>query len=218
MLARDDSTTPPGKWFWTAWDLDQSFGKGIPPPAPSWELDNFDDARAQQSPDLRAHILRHLPKADPAFAPYFTRLFVEVLNHRLTDGFLVERVAYYRRLTTEYRRGREGEQGMAQLEDFLMRRKPVLRRQLDQHFGAGEAFRLEAVAPAGRRLLVDGYPWTPPYRGWYFASTPAELAIEPQDREAFSHWRIDGRPGPQGEWRLRLELRADSRVEAVFME
>jgi hypothetical protein len=218
MLARDDSTTPPGKWLWIAWDLDQSFGKGIAPPAPSWEIDTFDDELVRRSPDLRAHILRRLRAEDPEFAPYFTRLFVEVLNHRLTDGFLVERLAHYRRLATEYRRGRDGEQAMEQLEDFLLRRKPVLRRQLDRHFGAGPAFRLEAAARAGRRLRIDGYVWSSPYRGWYFGSTPAELEVEPADREGFSHWLVDGRAQSHGETRLRLELVTDARVEAVFRD
>lgn len=216
LLARPEATSPPGKWFWIAWDIDQSFGKGVRPPAPGWERDSFVDRNARISPDLRAHIFRRLRRDDPQFPAYFAGRLVEVLNHRVTDGFLIERLAHYRHLAAAYRRGPEGEQALVAIEEFLMRRKPALRRQLAKHLAVGPAHQLRASAPPGRALVIDGYRWPSPYRGWYFAPTPAQLEVAPEDRASFSHWRVDGEPRPRGETRLRLELSGDRRVEAVF--
>lgn len=187
-LARDQKD-PASRWFWTAWDLDQSFGKGSPPVRPSWEVDTITNRGALRSPDLRAYLVRRLSSDDPDFQRFLAAVVVDALNHRVTESFVSERLAHYRGLAEAHDSGREA---IDALEAFLRRRPAVVRSQLAEALALGAAQPLTVSGPPGRTWLVDGYPCSTRFTGWYFRDTPAVLRPAEGDADDFSHWSVDG--------------------------
>lgn len=188
-----DLTRPGSPWFYIAWDLDQSFGRGFAPDRPGWETNSLLDRFALGSADVRALILRRTPSEDPAFAPAFTRMFDEVMNYHLTDAFLAERIAHYRQVARDFETGEEGQRLIGDLENFAARREEVLRRYIDELWGTGPSYGVRVGVPAGWGVEVDGHPFSGGFLGTYFRGARIMLRPRPTGHLRFSHWRVGGR-------------------------
>ncbi len=78
--------------------------------------------------ELRAILLRRLWRGSPEFRRRVASALEEILDHRLSDDFLAERYAYYRRVARGY--GVENDAYLDVTGEFLTRRKAVVRRQM----------------------------------------------------------------------------------------
>ncbi len=123
-----DASSPTGRWFWVNWDMDHSFMNTRASALPPWEIDLFSWILEGRHPDLRAILLRRLWKGSPEFRGRVSSAFEEMLDQRLTDDFLDERYAHYRRVAAEYEVDNDDYLGV--MGEFLVRRKAVVRRQM----------------------------------------------------------------------------------------
>jgi hypothetical protein len=194
------------RWSWITWDMDHSFWDvyGAPDGSPreiwrqeSWELvfkrpgdRNYPAWRRRG--DVRAVLFARLMEESPAFRDRFLRYVVEMLNHRLTDGFLEGRIAHYEGLARSF-----GRTDLAFAEDyrrFVRQRPEVLRAGLQRLFETGPVRRVEVRVPPEAELLIDGHESQGPYAGWYFEGQTVTVSWNGEPPAGFRGWQVDGRP------------------------
>ena len=128
-----DLEDPQGRWSWMAWDMDQSFGRSYKPGITFSELPFPADYGSR--PDLRNFLFARLLDDDPAFRDRVTRLFDEVMNHRLTDAFLAERTAWYLRWAEIYGLSEGAKERLRAVRDEAGARKALLAREFARRHG-----------------------------------------------------------------------------------
>jgi hypothetical protein len=202
-----DLATPGARWRWTAWDLDQSFGR-VSPPGVGW-VDRQWLGKALEDRDLRAQLLRRLLPADPAFRARFTRLWDEALNHHLTASYLHERVRHYQELIARFELPPASARRLNPIWRDVEARNLAVRAELERRFALPPSHRVELTGPPGLALTIDGHPATLPYRGWYFEGR--ELVLEAAAESAL-RLEIAGRTLEAREAPVRLPVAATMRV------
>jgi len=136
VVVHDDST-PDGKWFWVAWDVDHSFGRRDRWSAPRWSIDQFDrifsgDPRANpgRNADARVVLLRHLFGSSAPFRRSFAALWTTTRDSLLTQPFLEERLSFYERSAA--RHGVSDVRYQRDVREFLRLRPAAIQEQLDR--------------------------------------------------------------------------------------
>lgn len=213
-----DETRPGSKWFWINWDMDHSFldydGESTEP----WEHDTFhhllerfaERRRGRRPNEPRAQIFTALLTDDPDYREYFQKLFVEVMNYRVTPAFLAERFEYYRNIAETY--GVQDRAYLPLLQTFLTRRPAVLRSLAEQYLNTPASVRCRLVSRA-TPVRIDGFDVPDAFEGYYFPGMSIELTAPSDDRGGFSHWlvggvRVDGRT-------IHVRMDRDVVIEAV---
>lgn len=133
-LVRDE-TDPRNRWFWINWDMDHSFMSTKQELTDPWEESTFDHILGNH-PDVRARVLRRLIDSDPQARRRLRELYEEVLDTRLTQEFLDERLAHYKAIAADYEIC--STDFLPLLERFLERRRDVVRAQLEAALGSKE--------------------------------------------------------------------------------
>ena len=124
---------------------------------------------------VESEIITRLLAEDPAFRQYLTRMFVDALNHRVTERFLKDRFEHYRSVAERY--GVRDLGYLNSLEQFLARRPDRVRRLLARYAGAGPSYRCRVEGPAGITLEIDGYPEPSGFSGSYFRGMEVSVAL-----------------------------------------
>lgn len=205
-----DPTRADASWFWVSWDMDQSFR--------SVELDSFrvtlerigEARRGRVYYEPRAHILTTLLAEDPEYQEYFKRIWVNVMNHRITPAFLRERFEHYRDIALEY--GVEDTAYLHQLEDFLARRPALVRAHAERWLNTGPSVRVRVETPG----LVDGHAVSAGFEGWYFPGMAVSIDVPAGDRARLAAWIVNGERQPAGSEPLRLVLDRDVAVTPAW--
>ena len=180
---------PDAKWFWINWDMDHSLAvTNLNDAENAWEEDIF--ARFYLR-DPRSFLYHRLRLGSAEFRSYFNRLFVDTMNHRLTDEFLQERQRHYAMLASAFKV--DAHEFNADVANFLTYRKAVLRDQMKTYFAAGNSYPCHVQGPADARFEIDGYPAQPGYLGWYFKQTAITVSLTETGQRTFSHWLINGK-------------------------
>jgi hypothetical protein len=207
-----DLSQPDAKWFWVNWDMDHSFVMTNLNAAPNaWEEDVFD--RFYMREDPRAYLYHRLRLCSPEFRRYFTRMFVDTMNHRLTDAFLSERQRYYAALSSAFRY--DARQFNEDVANFMRYRKSVLRDQMDTYFAAGKSYPCLVQGPSEVNFEIDGYPEQAGYFGWYFEQTPITISLTETGNRTFSYWLINGKERRQDRI-LQYTVTAPTTIVPVF--
>lgn len=206
-VLRDDSV-PGGRWFYINWDMDNSFGlDGRMGPRP-WESDQVPViglGTTRQTMMLRLH-------NDPRWRAYFTRLFVDVLNHQFTPTRVEQLLQHYEATVERFELGEPGRRVMAVIRKVLEHRPEVMRSWLRKTYDLAPAHKVTVSAPPGVDLHIDGYTYRGPYVGWYFADMPVTVSAgEKSDAMA---WRVNGKRIAQAQLRLATIAR-DTVIESV---
>lgn len=190
----------PGRWH-----------QNVSPSENAWEEDIFRRFYLKAPHSMLYYRLR---LGSPEFRRYFMRLFVDVMNHRLSSYFLQERLDYYTELTRYFKLDeREFNEEVAQ---SFVRRKPVLRQQMDTYFASGPSFSCVVSGPSWSTFENDGYPQTFGYSGWSFRDPSITLVVKNTPQQVFSHWLIN-ETEIRRENLLRYTLESDTRIKAVFL-
>jgi len=209
-----DLTRADAKWFWVNWDMDHSFAvTNLNAAEHAWEEDIFD--RFYMREDPRAYLYHRLRLGSAEFRNYFSRVFVDVMNHRLTDAFLRERQRYYTELASAF--NYDDSEFNKEVADFVTHRKSVLREQMKTYFATGKSSPCFVQGPAGVQFEIDGYPEQSGYLGWYFEQTPITISPTETGNLIFSHWLINGKE-QRGDRILRYTLTTPTTITAVFQE
>jgi formylglycine-generating enzyme required for sulfatase activity len=207
-----DLTRPAG-WFWVNWDMDLSFRR--------WDLDSYqyllerieEPRRGRSHTEPRAQLLTHLLSQDSAYRDYFKRIFLQVMNHRVTRAFLRERYDHY--LHEAQRLEVENVRYLPRLREFLERRPDFFRLTTEQWLNAPTSQPVTLVAPPGVPLRIDGETVFSGYRGLYFPDMDIEVEVGGERAAHVRGWRINGRGVAGG---THLVFRADrpTTVEVLF--
>ena len=182
-----DLSDPEARWFWINWDMDHSFiATNLNVKEHAWEEDLF---RRFYLVDPRAYLYHRLRLGSQEFREYFCRLFMDVLNHRLSPQFLQERQHYYAELARSFYLDQS--EFNEELSRFFTNRKTVLRAQMQTYFVSGDSYPCHVEGPPDIRFEIDGYPEAPGYTGWYFSHTPLTVRLTDTAGRTFSHWLIN---------------------------
>jgi formylglycine-generating enzyme required for sulfatase activity len=208
-----DLTRPQGGWFWVNWDMDQAFR--------TWNQDSYqtlleriaERRRGRNRAEPRSVLLTRLLSQDPEYRAFFKRIFLQVMNHRVTDAFLAERYEHYLDVGEQLRV--ENLDYLPRLHEFLERRPAFFRLITEQWLNSPPSQPVTLIAPEGVPLLIDGEQVQTGYRGLYFPDLEVSVDVPADYRARLTGWRVNGRAAPGGD---RVTFFADrpTRVEAVF--
>ena len=165
-----DTSDPEAKLRWINWDMDHSFfdlkaqESGLT--RNNWQQEGLALASTQPHYCDREILFSRLISESFEFREYFAALFSEILNHRLTESFLLERVKYYKDMLSEY--GQPHEAYIAMLTEFMRNRAEFLRWEMVEQLHFAGPYWCDVQIPGGRQVLIDGYPYEKNYRGSYF--------------------------------------------------
>jgi hypothetical protein len=184
-----DPTRDTAQWFFVNWDMDQSFREP--------QHDTFDAMlgkggirRARRSTEPRSYLLTALLANDPEYREYFKRVWVDVMNHRITPAFLDERFDYYARLAREL--GVDDLSYLTPLKRFLQARPAVVRAFAEQRLHSPPSVRVRLAGPGGS-VLIDGRAVAAGWEGYYFPGMRLRLSIPEAERSKLAHWRVNER-------------------------
>lgn len=208
-----DMTNLNAKWFWINWDMDHSFQDKYRRVEHPWELDTFRELRPH---DPRGALFYRLIEGSPDFRSYFTRLFVDTMNHKLTQEFLHERLAHYEQIAINY--GIQNREYIEIIRQFFDHRKAVLRQQMQKRFHLNSSFACRVQSPPNVQLEIDGFSEQSGYKGWYFETTPIRVRAVPTAGQTFSHWIINGQIVPSEENVLEYPVTTATIIEAVVVQ
>ncbi len=217
-LAVLDKSKPEGKWFWINWDMDHSFVNNYEKELEhDWEQKKtLHDVMAGRGKEFhRGVLLRRLVKEDPAYSKYFEKLFMDMLNHRLTMDFLQQRVDYYQKAVMDF--GGKGD-SIKPVREFIKNRHSYMRILMMKYFGSPESFYCTITGPEDLRFLIDGFERGVGYKGWYFKGT--EISIQPvgKYKGKVARWLIDGTEVSAPGDVLSLQLKRSIKIEPVMAD
>ncbi len=188
-----DKTEENSKWFWIMWDMDISFfsHKRWPYPGELWQQRGFPLTLQNE---FRMEIFKYLMANDHEYNKYFSRLLMDILNHKINSSFLKSRVDHYEKLSKTMF-GSEPYFDSMLMRDFFEKRPDQIRNELRKYYGIygiGESLRSQVNGPDGIKFLIDGYPEEPGYEGWYFKGETIDIKVVSQHQSKFSHWMVNG--------------------------
>ncbi|MFC2172962.1 CotH kinase family protein [Acidobacteriota bacterium] len=225
-----DRGTGDARWFWINWDMDHSFTDfastwtEVKLRRPAWEQEGLELVtssrywwRKDHEPlplkrrDVRAILFYRLLDESPEYRRYFARLATDLLNHRITDDFLMSRVDAYEHMALIW--GLK-QNTMRKKRLFLKKRPHFIRKQIQEYLELGQLFRCNLNGPSQVTYTIDGYPEQGVYQGWYYKDQTITVEIEGSFDERFSHWLIDGQK--MSGHRLECAVSKDMRIQPVF--
>ncbi|MDP3479826.1 MAG: CotH kinase family protein [Desulfoprunum sp.] len=214
-----DTANPDAKLRWINWDMDQSywdfFAETYHIDRKNWQQTGLEliYKKGENYCD-RSVLFTRLIKESREYREYYCTLFSEILNHRLTEDFLLERVNYYRDMLAAY--GKPHEEYIEMLTDFMQNRAGFLRQEMVKQLHLAGPYNCTVQIPVGEELLIDGYSYKENYKGYYFEGQKVVLEPAKKHREGFSHWLIDGRKNVSPH--LQHVFKNNTTIQAVYQE
>ena len=225
-----EKKNPDAKWFWINWDMDASFTNGVEPEkAHVWEKENnirnvmlnpprdrSDEKTARyQNEDPRAILFRRMHQDDPEFRTYFERLYMDVMNHKLTPQYLE---AWFERQSRILLAIQPEERTYLEesIRPFITHRAGYLRGLMQKYFGSEASFSCTLEGLENTRTIIDGFAHEGPYTGWYFKGSTITVAIPDTDARAIDHWTVNGKKSNAGSLDLKHVVDATTTIRPVF--
>lgn len=224
-----DKSKPDSKWFWVNWDMDQSFKNNFEPEKKhTWEQElNFYNVinnpekdkknrktRFYQGDDPRAVLFRRMSTEDPEFKEYFQRLFMNVMNHKLTLEFLKSRVDYYEKTNIAF--GVPDTRLINGLRLFIKHRPEYLRTMMQGYLGSPESFHCKVNGPKDLIYEIDGFSSKSGYEGWYFKGCDITVNVRSKSGKPFSYWMVNGQKIESDNNQLRYTINSATSIEPIF--
>ena len=219
-VAVKDNSKQDGKLFWMNWDMDHSFIDVYRTfhcrdceKIESWEQSAWSRVynRTKQICG-RERLFTRLMDEDPEYRRYVIKLVMEVLNHRINERFLNQRLDYYRRLLAAY--GGDNTGYIEKLDQFFKNRAAFIRAEMKQIFGMGEIATCEVKGGRGVAFEIDGFVEREVYIGYYPKNSKIQIAINGRQKGKLLHWKVNGER-VEGEQLLHI-IKSDSVIEPVF--
>lgn len=212
-----DKSKPGNKLFWVNWDMDHSFidwpGQ---PDTPIWAQAAWSIAYRQQPPYpsycKRIELFSRLLNEDPEYRNYVVLLGMNLLNHRINSEFLQYRLQYYDEMLRNY--GIQDSDYMKQLDIFFKKRPAFIRDEMRKLFDLGPSLPCRVKGPVDIAYLIDGYPESNNYQGYYFENKPIEISITSFHEDDFSHWLVNGEKIKQ--YPLTYKITSKTIIEPIF--
>jgi hypothetical protein len=224
-----DKSKPDSKWFWINWDMDQSFKNNFEPGKENtWEqelnlynvINNPEkdkknrQTKFYQGDDPRAVLFRRMSREDPEFKKYFQRLFMNVMNHKLTLEFLESRVDYYEK--TNIASGVPDTRFTNGLRLFIKHRPEYLRILMQRYFKSPESFHCKVNGPKDVIYEIDGFSSKSGYEGWYFKGSDITVNVRSKSGKPLSYWMVNGQKIESNNNQLRYTINSATSIEPNF--
>lgn len=209
-----DKNDPDARVRYINWDMDHSFwdwrAKTSNIERPNWEQKSFNIIYREKHHCDRTKLFSRLMNESPSYRTYALSLFTEILNHRLTDSFLKERVRYYEEMMRAF--GEPHEEYVTMLTEFMENRSQQVREEMGRRLDLQGPFACRVRNGGDYDLLVDGYPYNNDYEGFYFQGQNIRIAPA-GDNEHPIHWMVNGekRVSPT----LDLVVDQNMRIEVI---
>lgn len=212
-----DTADANAKLRWINWDMDQSYydvhGEMYHMVRESWEQEGVGLVYRKGSNYCdRSVLFTRLINESREYREYYGTVFSEILNHRLTEDFLLARVKYYGDMLAAY--GDPHEDYIAMLSKFMHNRAEFLRREMVKQLGFVGPYTCQVQLPAHQRVIIDGFSYSTPYSGSYFQGQQVSLEPAEESNEAFAYWLVDGRKVSTRH--LVHQIAKATHIEAVF--
>lgn len=204
-----DPTRPRAQWIFVNWDMDQSF-RVVEADSFVGLLEKPGQRRGRRDNEPRPRIMTALLTGDAEYRAYFARVWVDIMNHRLTPAFLRERYDHYAELAVEL--GVPDLEYLTPLREFLEARRPIVRAQAERWLQTGPSVRVRLVGRGGP-IEIDGHQIRPGWEGYYFPGMEISLRVPDDGRATFGGWRVNG--GEHADPDLTLTAREDIDVEVM---
>lgn len=213
-----DVADPKARLHWINWDMDHSYwdrqAETYHKVRQNWQQEGLELIyRDSNNYCDRSVLFTRLINESREYREYYYSLFSEILNHRLTQEFLLERVRHYSEMLTHY--GAPHESYIAMLTDFMRNRAVLLRQEMVEQFRLEGPYRCRVQIPGGQSLMIDGHSYGKSYDGWYFGGQSIVVDTAAGNAgEKFSHWLVNGRKIAVP--RLRHTVNDNTTIRAVF--
>jgi hypothetical protein len=211
-----DTAGADAKLRWINWDMDQSYWDRMSElyqvKRENWQQEGLELIYKRNNFCDRSVLFTRLIDESREYREYYGRVFSEILNHRLTEDFLLQRVRYYGEMLASF--GDPHEDYVAMLGKFMHNRAEFLRREMVEQLGFVGPYTCQVQLPAGQRILIDGFDYSSPYSGRYFQGQRIDLEPAEEGRETFAYWLVDGQK--ISGLRLSHVIARDTHIEAVF--
>lgn len=203
-----DKNAEKPKWSWINWDIDNSFIDyynrfKLKTNRKAWEQEAFElvlEPRTYwwwekneylpiQKRSARFILFRRLWKEDPGFHNYFSRLVMDILNHKISPDYLESRVDFYEKMA----RAARGGDYNSPFKAFVKHRPGFIRKQMQQYFNTGESMLCQVRSAPHTRLKIDGYPEQGIYQGHYFKGETITVEYLGPHSDLFSCWLVNGK-------------------------
>ncbi len=149
----------------------------------------------------------------PSTAPYFQRVWTDVMNHVLTPAFLDERYDHY--VAEASRLGLRDLAYLTPLKRFLQRRPTVAWQIATDWLRTGPSVACR-IGGTGGAVVIDGRRVAPGWQGYYFPGMRIALSVPPDLTSAFSHWVVNGTT--VSGTALTLEASAPLDIEPIWVQ
>jgi hypothetical protein len=129
----------------------------------------------------------------PDYNQYFTRLMMDLLNHRINSRYLNTRIRNYEKLSNALYDTRPYFNSSA-MSEFLEKRHFYMRADLQKHYGLSEikqSLLCKVKGPVDIKYQIDGYPEGSDYQGWYYEQEMIDIRIVSHHRHDFLHWMVN---------------------------
>ncbi len=219
------STVEGAKMFWLLWDMDHSFAdvnldinnkRNVE--RERWEqppyIDEFFTPETEKSQHYcpRVRFFRRLVNDDSGFRKKVQRVFMEIINHRISDEtiseLLYEAWSDLTKADFSYR-----DEYISALSNFFRNRKQFLIRQMEQDLPAAPVKYCDVDADHFP-VQVDGYTKLKRYTGYYFPGST--LVLEADENSTFKHWLIDGKIHQSHKVAMVVSSDQECQIKAVF--
>lgn len=219
-VAVQDNTKQNGKLFWVNWDMDHSFidvhrtfyARHLPK-RDLWEQRAWTLVYKKKKQMCgRTRLFTRLMDEDPAYRTYVIELVLDLLNHRINERFLTERLQHYRHMLSNY--GENQTDYIKGLARFFRHRPAFIRREMKKLFGMEDIAKCEIKGVKGVDYEVDGYVESEGYVGHYRKNSTVKITVQDQTGSEFQHWLVNGEK-VEGE-QLVHTIKTDTVIESVF--
>lgn len=212
-----DLADPEAKLQWINWDMDHSYydrqAEVFQIVRKNWQQEGLSLIYKKSNYCDRSVLFSRLINESEEYRQYFSALFSEVLNHRLTEGFLLARVKYYSDMLNLY--GDPHEEYIAMLTDFMRNRAGFLRQEMVEQLHLKGPYQCRVQTLRDRPLMIDGYRYTDRYDGMYFEGQSIVVeAASDNDSRKFSHWLVNGQQISSS--RLQHIVNKNTIIQAVY--
>ena len=189
-----DQSKPENKLFWINWDMDHSFYNVYPKVANGkiWQQKGWRLVYKQGNFHIgRTKLFSRLINEDPVYRDFVISLSMDLMNHRINQKYLQERLSYYEGMLENY--GQGDSNYIKLLRNYMKERPTFLRKEMRELFKLGPIFSCTVKGPKEITYSIDDYPEESDYQGYYFEGREITVKITSLHQKNFSHWLVNGK-------------------------
>ncbi len=211
-----DKRRPGAKWLLVNWDMESSFPDIVMRKRhrKAGKRGHYIKYVITNRHYLQSYLLRRLLYEDSEYKDYYIRMAMNLMNHRLTEEFLNNRIDYYAGM--EKMLDDQKPSTLARIRGYLNRRPATARKEMEKHFQAGRSYPCEVKGPDETNYRIDGYPEKSGYTGWYFSGLPITIEVTGANRNDFSHWIVNSKKITSKQ--LVYPIHSKTKITAIFRQ